>query len=122
MLRPALLVVAGFCVAFVPVLLHWPDAPAWIAFALMGAGSVWGVWLWWRKRRRWVVPSLLVLATAGQAVLYFVLARYDTPQGAPVVGAAAPELTAVRAGDGARFRLGAQRGHGVLLVFFRGPW
>ena len=122
MLRPALLVLAGFCVAFVPVVFGWPDAPAWIAFLLMGAGSIWGAALWWRKRRRLAIALLLVLATAGHSAWYFELARYDAPQGAPVVGVVAPEFTAVRVVDGARFRLGAQRGHGVLLVFFRGPW
>lgn len=88
----------------------------------MATGAVWGAGLWWRRRKRFVIALVLVAATAGQAVWYFVLARYDTPQGAPDVGAKAPGLASVRVRDGATFRLGAQQGHGVLLVFYRGPW
>ena len=61
---------------------------------------------------------LLVLALSAASVQAQVLPR---PQIAASAGKAAPEFTLKDQG-GREFRLSAQRGRNVLLVFYRGHW
>ena len=65
------------------------------------------------------IPFLLLGAVA---TWMFLLSSYEAPGAAPDVGEPAPDVAATRVRDGARFELRAERGHDVLLVFFRGPW
>ena len=124
MLWPLILTVAGVLAAFLPVSLGLPDLPDLVVFALLGGGLVWG-WISWRRRK----GKLRLLAAAAQTLLAgaivfwaVIASAYSEPVQAPAVGARAPEIAGVRVRDGASFHLAAQRGHGVLLVFFRGMW
>ena len=123
MLRAHLLTLAGFVLAFGPLLLRKPDLAVWVPLGVMSAGPAWPLRVYWRtKKRLW----LALLPAAGGAVFvvwYLALAGYSAPQGVLQPGDEAPSgVEAVRVRDGAPFRLAAQRGQGVLLVFFRGGW
>ncbi len=124
MLLPALLTVLGGCAALLPAVLGFPDPPDFVPLAMLGLGAAWGVYLWRRRpgRRRLAVASLQILAAGGMACWMLVFSAYGAAAGAPRVGDRAPEISAVRVRDGARFDLAAERGHPVLLVFFRGRW
>jgi len=124
MLWPLILTVAGLLAAFLPVSLGLPDLPDFVAFALLGGGLLWG-WITWRRRKgklRFVAATGQTLL-AGMVVFWAVFSSaYTVDAEAPAVGAPAPDIAGVRVRDGASFHLAAQRGHGVLLVFFRGMW
>lgn len=125
---PALLVVAGFCAAYAPVSLGWPDVPFGVAEALIGAGALWTAWAWHARRkeahsrRRGVLAAVLLVPVVFHAAWIASLSTYGPAAGAPAVGARAPAIRGVRVRDGASFELAAQREHGTLLVFFRGAW
>jgi len=122
MLRAHLLTLAGFVLAFGPLLLRKPDLPVWVPLGVMSAGAAWALRVYWRTKKRIWLALLPAAGSAMFVVWYLALAGYAAPQGMPQPGNEAPGVDAVRARDGAPFRLAAQRGHGVLLVFFRGGW
>ena len=123
MLRAQLLTLAGFVLAFGPLLLRKPDVAVWIPMGMMAAGAAWALREYRRAKKRLWLALLPAVAGAAFAVWYLMLAGYaPPPQGVPQVGDQAPGGGAVRVRDGAPFRLAAQRGHAVLLVFFRGGW
>jgi len=124
MLLPLLLTAAGLLAALLPVGLGLANPPDAVPLAVTGAGVVWS-WLAWRKRRgtRPMLAALLATcAAAGLAWWMLVFSHYAPAEGVPRVGDQAPEIAAVRVRDGARFRMSAERGGRVLLVFFRGEW
>lgn len=125
MLVPALLTLAGLLAAFVPVVAGVADLPDWVAPLLLLAGASMGVLAWRRGkgRLRAVVAGVQVLLLAAISFWLFSWSSYDAPpRPPPVVGDAAPPIEGERVRDGARFRLAAQRGGDILLVFFRGAW
>ena len=123
MLRAFLLTLAGFLLAFGPVLLRRPDLAVWIPLGVMAAGAVWAIRIDRRREKRRLWLALLPAAACAAFLLWhFVLAGYTEPRGIPEPGVEVPDVAAVRVRDGAPFQLAAQRGHGVLLVFFRGGW
>jgi hypothetical protein len=67
-------------------------------------------------------PVTQALAAAGMTYWMLFFSAYGDEAAGPRVGDRAPEISAVRVRDGARFDLAAERGHPVLLVFFRGKW
>lgn len=124
MLWPGLVTLVGFLLAFVPLLLKQPDLPDVVVLTpiLAGVAWAWGVWKT-KKRKVWIIAPLVLSAAAAFHVAWmFVLASYETDDAGPVPGQPAPMVEATRVRDGAKFRLAAQRGHGVLLVFGRGHW
>ena len=124
MLLPLLLSAAGLVLAYLPVLMRWPDLPAAIPFLFLLAGVAWGAWRLRGKRSKARIAVLAgqALVLVAQAVWYFHLSAYQPSDRAPMPGDAAPAIRATRVRDGAPFELGAQRGRLVLLVFYRGPW
>lgn len=125
MLKPLLLLLLGYLAAFGPVACGWADLPAAIPFALMAAAVAWAWWIWGRRggRGRAASASALTVLLGLHAYWYFGFSTYgEEGAGIPVPGDPAPEFQAVRVRDGASFHLSAQRGHEVVLVFFRGAW
>lgn len=124
MLLPLLLTALGGCAALLPAVLGFPDPPDFVPLAMLGLGAAWGVFLWCRRpgRGRLAVASLQVLTAGGMAYWMLVFSAYGAAADAPRAGDRAPEVSAIRVRDGARFDLAAERGHPVLLVFFRGRW
>ncbi|MHC4931732.1 MAG: hypothetical protein ACYTGV_06030 [Planctomycetota bacterium] len=124
MLFPLLLSAAGLILAYLPVLARWSDLPVAVPFLFLGAGVIWGAWVvrGRRTKRNVALFSGQVLILGVQAIWWFQLSSYAQPEGAPMPGNSAPSIRATRVRDGAPFELAAQRGHPVLLVFFRGPW
>jgi hypothetical protein len=123
-LLPLVLTLLGGCAALLPAVLGFPDPPDFVPLAVLGLGAAWGIFQWRRRpgRGRAVVASIQVLAAGGMAYWMLFFSSYGAPAGAPRVGDRAPDISAVRVRDGARFDLAAERGHPVLLVFFRGHW
>ncbi len=123
MLLPALLTVLGGCAALLPAVLGFPDPPDFVPLAMLGLGAAWGLHAWRRRpgRRRLAVALAQSLAALGMAYWMFVFSAYGDAT-APRAGDRAPQISAVRVRDGARFDLAAERGHPLLLVFFRGKW
>jgi hypothetical protein len=123
-LLPALLTVLGGCAALLPAVLRLPDPPDIVPLAALGLGAAWGLFVWQRRpsRRRATVFVAQVLALCGFAFWMLVFSGYGAPAGVAATGARAPDIAATRVRDGARFELRAERGHTVLLVFFRGHW
>ncbi|MHC4547893.1 MAG: hypothetical protein ACYTEZ_03880 [Planctomycetota bacterium] len=124
MLGPVLLTLAGLAGLFVPLGLNLGDLPDAVPLALLAGGAGWGWRGWWKRRGKARLGT-----AAGQTAVVGVLAywmlvysAYAEAGGVPEVGERAPLITAVRVRDGATFRLAAQRGSTVLLVFFRGAW
>lgn len=124
MLKPLLLLLLGYATAFGPVVLGWADLPAAVPFALMAGAVAWGWWIWGAKggRGRAAFASLLTVLVGLHVYWYFGFSAYAEPKGVPEIGVRAPDVQAVRVRDGASFHLSAQRGHGTILVFFRGHW
>ena len=122
MLWPGLLTLAGFLLAFLPLLLKRPDLPDVLVLAPIVAGAAWAWWIWGRKHEWLAVPLLLSAGAAFQIVWMFFLASYGAAEAGVAPGETAPDFEVRRVRDGAVFRLAAQRGHGVLLVFSRGHW
>jgi hypothetical protein len=127
-LFPLLLTLAGLGCAFVPVYLGLWDLPVLVPLLLLAGGAGWG-WATWFRRRDVRGSWARALTACGQvaalglfSIWFFHLAAYGAEVSAPRPGDPAPLIRATRVKDGAAFRLDAQRGHGVLLVFFRGPW
>lgn len=124
MLLPLLLTLLGALAAVMPAPLGFPDPPDFVPLGMLAAGTLWA-WLARRKRKG---RGPLVLATTqtlvALAIAYWMLgfSAYGAASGAPAAGDKAPPITATRVRDGARFDLAAERGHPVLLVFFRGKW
>jgi len=124
MLGPMLLTLLGVLAAVLPVGLGLPDLPDAVPLGLLAAAGAWGI-LAWRKKRSWrrlALAAAPVVLGAGAAVWMYDLSTYTPPREAPDVGDRAPDIAAIRVRDGARFELRAERGQGVLLVFFRGAW
>ena len=124
MLWPIVLTLVGLLAAFLPVSLGLSDLPDVIPLAVMGAGLVWG-WIKWRQKKgklRFFYASLQTVLGGLLVFFLFVATAYAPANAVPAVGAPAPEISAVRVRDGASFHLAAQRGNGVVLVFFRGSW
>ena len=128
MLLPLLLTLAGLGGAFLPVYLGLGDLPVLVPLLLLAGGAGSG-WLAWFRRREVRGSWARALSAGGQTAAlalfsawFFHLAAYGPEISAPLPGDPAPLIRATRVKDGAVFRLDAQRGHGVLLVFFRGPW
>lgn len=124
MLFPVLLTILGGSAALLPAVLGFPDPPDFAPLAMLGLGAAWGLFQWHRRpgRRRLALASTQVLAAGGMAYWMLVFSAYGEVAGAARVGDRAPLISAIRVRDGARFDLAAERGHPVLLVFFRGPW
>jgi len=122
LLYSAILTVAGFAAAYLPVLLRLPDAPPWVAFVLFGAAIAVAVLAWRRRRgaKRIAGAGAVVLAGAGYAYWFFFASAYGRVSEGPTIGHDAPAVEATRALDGATFRLAEERGRAVFLVFFRG--
>ena len=110
MLGPLLLAFAGLLAAFLPVGLGLPDLPEAVPLLLLAAAGVWGAAAWRRRKSVGRLAAAAIPSSSG------------APGSAPDVGEPAPDVAAARVRDGARFELRAERGHDVLLVFFRGPW
>jgi hypothetical protein len=123
-LLPVVLTTLGLLAALLPAMLRLPDPPDWVPIALLGAGAAWGwtVWARGRTRRRFALATVQALAAGGVAYWMLAFSVYADAPGAPRIGDPAPEVSAVRVRDGARFDLAAERGRQVLLVFFRGRW
>jgi hypothetical protein len=123
-LLPLVLTLLGALAAVMPAPLGFPDPPDFVPLGLLAAGTLWG-WLARRKRKG---RGPLFLATGqtlmAAGILYWMLgfSAYGAAPKAPKPGDEAPKITATRVRDGARFELAAERGHPVLLVFFRGKW
>ena len=124
MLLPALLTVLGGCAALLPAVLGFPDPPDIAPLAALGLAAAWGLLLWRLRptRRRALFAGTQTLAALGFAYWLLFFPAYGSPAGAAPVGDRAPGISAVRVRDGATFELAAERGHPVLLVFFRGHW
>ena len=124
MLGPLLLAFAGLLAAFLPVGLGLPDLPEAVPLLLLAAAGVWGAAAWRRRKSvgRLAAAAIPFLLLGAVATWMFLLSSYEAPGAAPDVGEPAPDVAATRVRDGARFELRAERGHDVLLVFFRGPW
>ena len=69
-----------------------------------------------------LIAGAQALAALGFAYWMVYFSAYGPPAGAAPIGDRAPGISAVRVRDGATFELAAERGHPVLLVFFRGHW
>jgi len=124
MLIPLLLLGAALAALLVPVALQLPEAPIWLPASLFVLGTAWAFGFGIAKgRRELVLLGVLHLAVGGGVAWgMFGLRRYVSPDGAPRARAAAPDIEAIRVLDGAEFRLSAERGRPVVLVFFRGGW
>jgi hypothetical protein len=123
-LFPVLLTVLGALSALLPAVLGFPDPPDFVPLLVLALATAWG-WLAWRKtrsRRRFAFATTQTLVAAGMAYWMLAFSAYGEAPGAPRPGARAPAISATRVRDGARFELAAERGHPVLLVFFRGRW
>jgi len=119
-----LLTLLGVLAAVLPVGLGLPDLPDAVPLGLLAAAGTWGL-LAWRKKKGWrrlALAAAPIVLGAGVAVWMVGLSSYAPPRSAPEVGDRAPDIAATRVRDGARFELRAERGQGVLLVFFRGAW
>lgn len=124
MLLPALLTLLGALAAILPAPLGFPDPPDFVPLGMLALAAAWG-WLAWRRkpgRRRLVLASMETLVAAGMAYWMLGFSEYGEAPRAPRPGDRAPPVVATRVRDGARFELAAERGHPVLLVFFRGKW
>ena len=124
MLLPLVLTLLGVSAALLPAQLGFPDPPDFVPLGLVAAAAAWG-WLAPRKprgRRRTALPVAQTLVALGMAYWMLVFSAYGEAPGSPRPGDRAPAVAAVRVRDGARFELAAERGHPMLLVFFRGRW
>ncbi|HEX5137526.1 MAG TPA: hypothetical protein VFY93_11170 [Planctomycetota bacterium] len=124
MLLPLLLTLLGALAAVMPAPLGFPDPPDFVPLGLLALGPLLG-WLAWRKRTgrgRLALATTQTLLALGLAYWMLGFSAYGAAPGAPRPGDRAPLITATRVRDGARFELAAERGHPVLLVFFRGKW
>jgi len=72
-----------------------------------------------RRFRTLLVVAAVVLAAGGGLVAYKM--RLPQPQSVFAAGQPAPDFT-LNDQDGHPFHLAAQRGNGVLLIFYRGYW
>ena len=124
MLYAVILTVASLAVLLVPPVIRAPDPPLWIPIALFVAGVVWSWSLWFLHAARVAVLLGSLQLAVGVALVWWIahLSNYQSPDGAPRASAPAPDIGAIRVADGAEFRLSAQRGRPVVLVFFRGTW
>lgn len=124
MLLPLLLTALGALAALLPAPLGFPDPPDFVPLAALGLGAAWGLFAWRQSpgRRRFALAATQTLLALGMTYWMLVFSTYGEAPGAPRVGDKAPEISAVRVRDGARFDLVAERGHPALLVFFRGKW
>jgi len=123
-LLPLVLTLLGVSSALLPAQLGFEDPPDFAPLALLAAAAACG-WLASRRRpgrRRALLASAQTLVAAGMAYWMLVFSAYGEAPGSPRPGDQAPGISAVRVGDGARFELAAERGHPVLVVFFRGRW
>ena len=124
MLLPLVLTLLGVSSALLPAQLGFPDPPDLVPLGLLAAAASWG-WLASRKRpgrRRALLASAQTLVALGMAYWMLAFSAYGEAPGSPRPGDRAPGIAAVRVRDGARFELAAERGHPVLVVFFRGKW
>ena len=123
---PLGLTLLGGCVALLPSALGFPDPPDFVPLGLLWAAAAWGFFAARRRRRgqprRRALPIVQGVAAAGMTYWMLIFSAYAEASGAARVGDRAPEISAVRVRDGARFDLPAERGQMVLLVFFRGKW
>lgn len=124
MLLPLLVTSAGVFAALLPAALGFPDPPDFVPLAALGLGATWGVVAWRRRpgRLRLGVASGQAAVALGMTWWMLVYSEYAEAGGSPRPGDRAPDISAVRVRDGARFDLAAERGHPTLLVFFRGRW
>jgi hypothetical protein len=123
-LLPGLLTLLGALSALLPAVLGFPDPPDFAPLGALALAATWG-WLVWRKRRtkrRLAAAIAQTLVALGMAYWMLGFSAYGAAPGAPKPGDKAPAIAATRVRDGARFELAAERGHPVLLVFFRGRW
>jgi hypothetical protein len=122
-LLPLLLTLVGALAAVLPAPLGFPDLPDFVPLGLLGAGAAWAWFVpWKRPRRRRLFAITQTLLALGFAYWMLVFSAYGDAPNAPLPGDPAPDISAVRVRDGARFDLVAERGHPLLLVFFRGKW
>jgi hypothetical protein len=123
-LLPLLVTFAGVCAALLPAALGFPDPPDLVPLATVVLGAVWGFFAWRRRpgRRRLGIAAGQAIVALGMTWWMLVYSEYAEAGGSPRLGDRAPEISAVRVRDGARFDLAAERGHPSLLVFFRGKW
>jgi hypothetical protein len=118
---PLVLTVLGGCVALLPAQLGFPDPPDFVPLGMLWLAAAWGL-LAARRRRRRALPITQVLAAAGMTYWMLFFSAYGEPDTAARTDTAAPAIRALRVRDDAPFELAAERGHPVLLVFFRGRW
>ncbi|MCZ6787797.1 MAG: hypothetical protein O7E54_11615 [Planctomycetota bacterium] len=122
MLWALILILAGYLLAFVPVLLAWPDLPTMIPIGAMAIGVALG-WVVLSRRfskMRLAASVVLTLGPLSYVAWILVGTPYSHPQDATGLGSPAPPITADRVRDAAPFHMAALRGSDVLLVFFRG--
>lgn len=124
MLVPVLITLASVALLLVPPMIQAPDPPVWIPASLFLVGVAWTWTLWFlRSAREALLLGILQLVVGGAFAWWLIgLSAYRPPDGAPRASADAPDVEAERVADGAEFRLSAQRGRPVVLVFFRGTW
>jgi hypothetical protein len=120
--QPLLLTALAVVLLVAPVLLGLPDLPDGAIAAMLVGASLLGLLELWTDRDGWIRHIAPTLVAVPLLAWLFFLSTYDRPTDAPDIGDVAPDIEAVRVRDGATFRLAAQRGKGVLLVFFRGWW
>lgn len=70
------------------------------------------------KRVAITTAVVLVVLAIG---FYFLLHHYPKPQIASAAGQVAPDFT-LQDSEGSPFTLSAERGHNVVLFFYRGYW
>lgn len=121
---PLLLTLLGLLAALLPSSLGFPDPPDFVPLAALAVAAIWGALVSRRRpaRRRLAAVTAQWLVAGGMTWWMLVFSAYGDPAGAARTGDPAPQITAVRVRDGARFDLAAERGHPTLLVFFRGKW
>jgi hypothetical protein len=124
MLVPVLITLASLAVLLVPPMIQAPDPPVWVPLSLFAVGVVWSWTLWFLRSERAVLLLGVLQLVVGGALAWwlFGLSHYRPPEGTPRATADAPDVEAIRVADGAEFRLSAQRGRPLVLVFFRGTW
>jgi cytochrome oxidase Cu insertion factor (SCO1/SenC/PrrC family) len=66
-----------------------------------------------------IAIGVIVVVLAGG--FYFLLHHYPRPQIASAAGQVAPDFT-LQDSEGSPFTLSAERGHNVVLFFYRGYW
>ncbi|MHC4957108.1 MAG: hypothetical protein ACYTGN_01950 [Planctomycetota bacterium] len=122
MKQPLLLTLLAVVLLVAPLALGLPDIGDAAVGSLFFVAALLGWIELWTDRERWLKHLAPTFIGAPILLWMLVFSAYPPAPDAPRTGDVAPDFQAVRVRDGATFRLAAQRGKGVLLVFHRGWW